>query len=157
MVMYSLSGRFRPIRAYAHLYGDGMSTELTRNIGAGIPSAPRSRGRRRVKMQIRPFLVGLIVLATVGSACGTANDSAGAESASGVVVAVDGDLTVINSFSVLLSDGSTLLLVPADGLLFDGSSPLSHVRDHLVSGAPVRVEYHTAGGALVATAVGDAE
>lgn len=108
-------------------------------------------------MQIRPFLVGLIVLATVGSACGTANDSAGAESASGVVVAVDGDLTVINSFSVLLSDGSTLLLVPADGLLFDGSSPLSHVRDHLVSGAPVRVEYHTAGGALVATAVGDAE
>ena len=107
-------------------------------------------------MQMRPLLAGLIMLALVGSACGTANDSAGAEKVTGVVVAVAGDLTVINSFSVLLADGSTVLLVPADGLLFDGSSPLSHVRDHLVSGAPVLVEYHTEGEALVATAVGDA-
>jgi hypothetical protein len=77
--------------------------------------------------------------------------------ATGVVVAVDGDLTAINSFSVLLGDGTTLLFVPQEGLSFDRSGPLSHVRDHLVSGAPVDVEFDRVGEVLRATAVGDAK
>lgn len=74
----------------------------------------------------------------------------------GVVIAVDGDLSEIRGFSILLTDGSTLDLVPEPGLLFAGGS-LSHVRDHMVSGSPVRVEYEQAGDLAVVTEIGDAD
>lgn len=79
------------------------------------------------------------------------------KSVTGVVVAVDGGLAEVDSFSIVLDDGSTLVLTPERGLLFDHASPLSHVRDHMISGTPVLVEFHAAGDDLVATAVGDAE
>jgi hypothetical protein len=78
-------------------------------------------------------------------------------STAGVVIAVDGDLSAVAAFTMLLDDGSTLQLVPAAGLLFDDSGPLSHIRDHLVSGSPVLVKFHPEGDLLIATAVGDAE
>lgn len=75
----------------------------------------------------------------------------------GVVAAVDGDLSEIRTFSLLLPDGSALTFRPEEGLLFDGG-PLSHVRDHMVSGTPVAVEYrHGDDDVAVATTVGDAE
>ena len=73
----------------------------------------------------------------------------------GVVVAVDGDLSEVRGFSLLLSDGDILALVPQAGLLFDGG-PLAHLRDHLVSGAPVEVEFRIEAGVAIATGVGDA-
>jgi len=75
----------------------------------------------------------------------------------GVVIAVEGGLGGIDFFVVRLEDGSDLTLVPVEGLLFDGVGPLSHVRDHLVSGSPVRITYETsAAGSATATAIGDA-
>lgn len=75
----------------------------------------------------------------------------------GVVISVDGTLGATNSFTIRLEDGSDLTLVPADGLLFDGVSPVSHVRDHLVSGSPVRITYTTpAEGPFLAIEIGDA-
>jgi hypothetical protein len=75
----------------------------------------------------------------------------------GVVIAVEGNLAEIESLVVRLEDGSDLALVPAAGLLFDGVSPISHVRDHLVSGSPVRITYRTsAAGPGTAIEIGDA-
>ena len=80
------------------------------------------------------------------------------ETVTGVVIAVEGNLAGIDSFVIRLPDGSDLTLVPIEGLLFDGVAPLSHVRDHLVSGNPVSVKYLTSSeGQPIATAVGDAE
>jgi hypothetical protein len=75
----------------------------------------------------------------------------------GVVISVDGSLGATNFFTIRLGDGSDLHLVPSDGLLFDGAAPLSHVRDHLVSGSPVRVTYQTSvEGPLLVMQIGDA-
>lgn len=74
----------------------------------------------------------------------------------GVVVAVDGTLAGVDSFSVLLSDGSTIQVTPQRGLLFDGG-PLSHLRDHLVSGSPIAMVFHQEGDKLIVTEVGDSE
>lgn len=75
---------------------------------------------------------------------------------SGVVVGVDGDLTTVNSFQVRSTDGDLLVFVPAPGIRFHGSAPLSHLTDHLVSGEIVEIEYETLNdGTLVATRVGD--
>jgi len=76
---------------------------------------------------------------------------------SGVVLAVEGTLAGTDYFTIRLEDGSDLTLVPVDGLLFDGVSPLSHVRDHLVSGSPVQVTYQTSvAGPGTAIKIGDA-
>ena len=75
----------------------------------------------------------------------------------GVVIAVEGGLGGIDFFVVRLEDGTDLTLVPVEGLLFDEVGPLSHVRDHLVSGSPVRITYETSvEGSATATVIGDA-
>ena len=81
---------------------------------------------------------------------------ASSAAATGVVIAVDGDLTEVRGFSLLLGDGSTLGLATEPGLLF-ADGPLSHVRDHMVSGSPIRVTYTQAGDTAIVTAIGDAE
>ena len=104
--------------------------------------------------------VALLVLLMLATACGSdtsASEVSTVTEVTGVVVAVDGDLSEINSFSVVLGDGEILELVPEAGLLFDGDEPLSHVRDHLVSGGPVAVEFYEDGENLICVAVGDAE
>jgi hypothetical protein len=60
--------------------------------------------------------------------------------ATGVVIAVVGNLQGTDSFTILLPDGSELVLLPEPDLLFDGG-PLAHLRDHLTSGAPIVVTY----------------
>jgi len=74
----------------------------------------------------------------------------------GVVIDVAGTLAGIESFMIRLEDGSDLTLVPADGLLFDGVAPLSHVRDHMISGNPVEVTYESSPRGTLAIAIGDA-
>ena len=75
----------------------------------------------------------------------------------GVVIAVEGGLGGIDSFVVRLEDGSDLTLVPVEGLLFDGVGPISHVRDHMISGNPVEVTYETSAvESATAIAIGDA-
>lgn len=56
----------------------------------------------------------------------------------GVVIAVDGDLTSVASFDVL-SDGETFRFVPAEN--GDFAFPLPHLRDHLRGGESIVVGY----------------
>lgn len=75
----------------------------------------------------------------------------------GVVIDVVGDLAGIDNFTIRLEDGSDLVLRLVEGLLFDETAPIGHVRDHLISGNPVLATYEVnAEGAAVATAIGDA-
>jgi hypothetical protein len=74
----------------------------------------------------------------------------------GVVIAVDGNLDTVASFTLRLSDGSDLMFTPDEGAQFDGG-PIGHIREHLTSGAPVRVDYVVLGdGTNLAMEVGDA-
>ncbi|MEX0825542.1 MAG: hypothetical protein WD184_02105 [Acidimicrobiia bacterium] len=74
----------------------------------------------------------------------------------GVLTAVDGDLTGVESFEIQ-SGGERLRFVPADGLdvFGDDGTPLSHLFEHLQTGDPVRVTYRVEGDARVATRVED--
>ena len=64
--------------------------------------------------------------------------------------------THVASFTVRMSDGLDATFVPADGVLFDDTAPIDHLRDHLANGDRVRVEYETlADGTKSAVAVGD--
>ena len=73
------------------------------------------------------------------------------------MIAVEGNLTGIDSFVIRLPDGSDLTLVPTDDLLFDDVGPLSHVRDHMVSGNPIYVTYLASSeGQPIVHAIGDA-
>ena len=70
----------------------------------------------------------------------------------GVVIAVEGDLSDVRSFTLLV-EGDQLIFVPiADG---DYAYPLSHLRDHVRDGVPVRVKWERRDGQLVALAVDD--
>ena len=78
-------------------------------------------------------------------------------SVTGVVIDVVGGLTGIDSFKLRLPDGTDLELMPGDDLLFDDVAPISHLRDHLVSGAPVTATYLEAGEGLpIVVAISDA-
>ncbi len=59
----------------------------------------------------------------------------------GIVTEVTGDLTEIESFVVLDTAGDSHKFTPGDGMTVMGS-PASHLRDHVVSGEPVRVIHH---------------
>ena len=74
----------------------------------------------------------------------------------GTVIDVKGDLSTITLITLLTEDGERVDFVPADGVLFDGG-PISHVRDHLISGTPVKFEYRELdNGSLEALTLGDA-
>ncbi len=74
----------------------------------------------------------------------------------GVVTAVDGNLEGVDSFTIRVTDGSDVTFVPDDDARFD-NGPFSHIRDHLASGFPVRVDYVVADdGSYLALGAGDA-
>ena len=73
----------------------------------------------------------------------------------GRLAEVAGDLETVDSF-VLLTEAGERLRFLADPAARFGDAPLSHLRDHLVSGEPVVVSYEERGDDLVATAVDDA-
>ena len=97
--------------------------------------------------------IGAVVLAAlVMVACGGSD-----KRVTGVVLGVDGDLTSVRSFEVLTTDGERLHFVPGPDLhAFPDGTPLTHLSEHLQTGAPVRVTYRVEGGGNVALVVEDA-
>ena len=74
----------------------------------------------------------------------------------GRVIEVDGDLSNVESFAVVTEDGETLTFEPDPFGRYP--FPLPHLREHLVSGQLLRVDYRPAeDGTLVAFALNDAE
>ena len=71
----------------------------------------------------------------------------------GVVTQVDGDLSKVRTFTLLV-EGDSMTFTPAAGGNFD--FPLTHLREHLRDGSPVRVSWERDGDRNVAVAVGDA-
>lgn len=98
----------------------------------------------------RTVLIGLVGVVALGLAL-LPSDSG---QLVGIVIAVDGDLTTVESFEVL-SDGDRLVFEPSSEGEF--AFPLSHLRDHLRTGEPISVEYERVEGILVAMRVSDAE
>jgi hypothetical protein len=108
--------------------------------------------------RLKTLIVALSIGATFLLAACSAGDTAAAEalSAVGVVIAVDGSLSGIDSFTIRVDDGTDVTFVPEDGALFD-SGPFSHIRDHLTSGTPIRVDYVMLDdGSSLALSAGDA-
>lgn len=113
----------------------------------------------------RRSIVGLAVVATMViplGGCSTSGPIASPTSGPGLVVvgtvvSIDGDLGSTAGFELLSDGGERLTFEPAEDATFhDG--PISHLRDHLVSGIPVRVEYTVGpGDSLIATYVEDAD
>jgi hypothetical protein len=98
----------------------------------------------------RAVLIGLVAVAALALAL-LPSDSG---QLTGIVIAVDGDLTTVRSFEVL-SDGDRFVFEPsAEG---DFAFPLAHLRDHLRTGEPIVVEYESVDGAILAMRVSDAE
>ena len=104
---------------------------------------------------MKPTLLLLVALPIVllGSAC---SESPGGDGEIiGVVTEVTGDLSGIESFVVLHVEGGSFKFKPRSGLLVMGAPP-SHLRDHVVSGEPVKVTYHeNSVGELIADEVTD--
>jgi hypothetical protein len=84
-------------------------------------------------------VVATVVL--VVSACGGDSDDA-PDTVEGIVSEVTGDLTTVESLVILDADGNSHLFKPTPGLLFYGG-PLSHLRDHVVTGQRVAVTFET--------------
>jgi hypothetical protein len=102
---------------------------------------------------VKPRLTAIGLLCLVLTACGADGSATG--TATGSVVDISGDLTVVESFTIVTGAGECTF-VPAEGLTFHGG-PLSHLSSHLVSGEPITVDYEAGeGGAKVATEVRDA-
>lgn len=79
------------------------------------------------------------------------------QSVDGVVVAVDGGLSGVAGFDIVIDTGERRSFVPDPALeRFDDGAPLSHLTEHLRTGVPVRVVYEERSGVLVAVAVSDA-
>lgn len=70
----------------------------------------------------------------------------------GRVVAVDGDLERVESFT-MISGEESLTFTPAAGVRAE--FPLSHLRDHLRTGDPVTVTYVETDAGPTAIVVGD--
>jgi hypothetical protein len=93
----------------------------------------------------------LVVLSVFASACSASTPSEG--EVFGIVTEVTGDLSGVESFVVLDTEGDSHKFIPSPGLEVMGQAP-SHLRDHVVSGEPVTVTYHeNSTGELVADQV----
>jgi hypothetical protein len=94
---------------------------------------------------------GVAVLAAVVvlGACGGST-----RSIEGRLVDFDGDLAEVRSFSIVTESGAGFTFTPAPDATFHGG-PLTHLREHLISGEPVVVFYTQNDGAFVAVGVED--
>lgn len=91
----------------------------------------------------KSIVIGALLLAACSQSSGTVM---------GVVVAVDGDLTEVRSFTLLV-EGDEMTFVPASEGKYP--YPLTHLRDHLRDGVPVRVGWEKRGDQLVALILDD--
>lgn len=105
---------------------------------------------RRMTRVLLAASVALIVL----SGCSAAEESSG--EIIGTVTEVTGDLTSVESFVVIDGSGDSFKFVPGEGMTVAGG-PVSHLRDHVVSGEQVSVRFHSGtNGELIADDVQDA-
>lgn len=98
--------------------------------------------------------IAVLALALAGAliACGDGERDV----VEGVVTDVVGDLTTVEEFVIRTTSDEVLRFEPAPGMSFGGSTPITHINDHLRSGAPVRVSYEQlADGTLIAHVVTD--
>jgi hypothetical protein len=101
----------------------------------------------------RRVLIGVIALAAGALAFVAASGGEDSGQLIGIVVAVDGDLTRVESFE-LLADGDRTRFEPwADG---EFDFPLPHLRDHMRTGDPVVIEFERMDGVMMATRISDA-
>lgn len=70
----------------------------------------------------------------------------------GIVVGVDGDLTAVESFTLLV-EGDKMTFVPVAEVTYP--FPLSHLREHLRDGTPIAVTWERSGETLLALAIAD--
>jgi len=95
-----------------------------------------------------------IVIATLLVGCGGTGAN---RTTTGVVIDVTGDLATVDDFVVRLPDGADQTIEPAPGIGFGADTAIGHLRDHLRSGAPVRIEYEVLDdGRWVALSIEDA-
>lgn len=90
------------------------------------------------------LLAGLLVLAS----CATQTSG----TARGVVVEVVGELTTIESFTILVDGNRQTFEITGDG---DYAFPPGHLRDHQRSGDPVLVAWEQQGNTRVAVSIDD--
>ncbi len=92
---------------------------------------------------MKATLLALLLLIACGQDSGTVM---------GVVTQVDGDLSKVRTFTLLV-EGDAMTFTPAeDG---DFAYPLTHLREHLRDGTPVRVSWERDGDRNLAVAVSD--
>jgi hypothetical protein len=76
----------------------------------------------------------------------------------GVVTAVDGPTVAqVTSFTLRTADGQVLGFEVETLSLTGGGKPAPHLREHLVSGEPVEVEFYRAGQRHIAVRYRDAD
>jgi hypothetical protein len=71
----------------------------------------------------------------------------------GTVVSVEGSLTDVSSFTLLVA-GDQMTFIPSGDGEYD--FPLTHLRQHLIDGTPIRVGWEQSPEGLVALTVADA-
>jgi hypothetical protein len=96
----------------------------------------------------------LVVLLGVALAAGLVIGCQGSPpplTATGVVISVDGpNVAEVDQFTLRTADGQ-LLVFEVDALsLSGGGKAAPHLREHMLSGAPVTVEYRTQDGRTIA-------
>lgn len=99
----------------------------------------------------RVLVLVVLVVAVVVPACGGVGRG---PSLTGVVVDVDGDLEGVERFTLLTDDGTRIVFFVTDETTFHGG-PLSHLREHITSGEPVRVGYEKRDTRYVALSISD--
>lgn len=105
--------------------------------------------------RIAPVSLAVVAALVLLSGCSTAEESSG--EVTGVVTEVTGDLTRVESFVVIDVSGDSFKFVPGEGMTVAGG-PASHLRDHVVSGEPVKVLFHSGSkGELIADDIQDAD
>ncbi len=98
------------------------------------------------------LLVGLAVLGLALVGCAQPPDG---PAVVGVVIAVDGNLSTVDSFTIVTPEEERLTFVP-DPDTGNPGFPLVHLADHLRSGDPIEVRYEERAGVAWATWVDDA-
>ena len=94
---------------------------------------------RDVRIRTRVIVTLMAVLSTLAAGC--ASDASSVDNTvEGIVTEVTGDLSTVESFVIMDSEGKSHFFKPEPGLLFYGG-PLPHLRDHVVSGQRVVVTY----------------
>jgi hypothetical protein len=92
---------------------------------------------------MRRTLAALAILAACAQSGGTMV---------GIVVAVEGDLNAVTSFTILV-EGDAFEFIPVEGGHY--AFPLAHLREHLRDGTPVRVGWERRGQELAAVSLED--